>query len=108
MRLKRLISVLFIMYRTIFPNIRCGLKIKKKFSCRQPTFHKSAGGGGGVGVVWVWVSVLILLVFLIPFGYVDYYLYLCTVLKYILIGGGLIREKGVATFHKCTLKVGKM
>ena len=49
------------MYRTISPNIRCGLKIKKKFSCRQPTFHKSAGGGGGVGVVWVWVSVLILL-----------------------------------------------
>ena len=88
----------------------CGVvwKIKKKFSCRQPTFHKSAGGGGGVGVVWVWVSVLILLVFLIPFGYVDYYLYLCSVLKYILIGGGLIRENRVATFYKCTLKVGKM
>ena len=46
--------------------------------------------------------------FLIPFGRVDYYSYLCTVLKYILIGGGLIRENGVATFHKCTLKVGKM
>ena len=46
--------------------------------------------------------------FLLMFGYVDYYLYLCTVLKYILIGGGLVRENGVATFHKCTLKVGKM
>ena len=39
----------------------CFLKIKKNFSCRLPTFHKSAEGGGGVGVVWVWVSVLILL-----------------------------------------------
>ena len=46
--------------------------------------------------------------FLLMFGYVDYYLYLCTVLKYILIGGGLVRENRVATFHKCTLKVGKM
>lgn len=88
----------------------CGVvwKIKKNFLVGSLPKTKSAEGGGGVGVVWVWVSVLILLVFLIPFGYVDYYLYLCTVLKYILIGGGLIRENGVATFHKCTLKVGKM
>lgn len=108
MRLKRLISALFIMYRTIFPNIRCGLKIKKKFSCRQPTFHKSAGGGGGVGVVWVWVCCLILLSF-------SHSVWSCRLLfvplqrfKIHFIGGGLIRENGVATFHKCTLKVGKM
>ena len=87
----------------------CGVvwKIKKNFSCRQPTFHKSAGGGGGVGRMGVGVCPDIAF-FLIPFGRVDYYSYLCTVLKYILIGGGLIRENGVATFHKCTLKVGKM
>ena len=60
-----------------------------------------------------WLSVAVCLwrycyVFNAPFGYVDYYSYLCTVLKYILIGGGLVRENRVATFHKCTLKVGKM
>ena len=62
----------------------CFLKIKKNFSCRQPTFHKSAGGGGGVGVVWVWVSVLILLsfshsiwicrLFLVPLQPINIYL----------------------------------
>ena len=56
---------------------------QKKFSCRLPTFHKSAGGGGGVGVVWVWVSVLILLfshsiwicrLFLVPLQPINIYL----------------------------------
>ena len=61
--------------------VSCG-KSKKNFLVGSLPKTKSAEGGGGVGVVWVWVSVLILLFFLIPFGRVDYYSYLCTVLKY--------------------------
>ena len=87
--------------------VSCG-KSKKIFLVGSLPKTKSAEGGGGCRCrmgVGVCPDIAF---FLIPFGRVDYYSYLCTVLKYILIGGGLIRENGVATFHKCTLKVGKM
>ena len=86
--------------------VSCG-KSKKNFLVGSLPKTKSAGGGGGVGVVWVWVSVLILLF--------SPDVWICRLLfvplqrfKIHFIGGGLIRENGVATFHKCTLKVGKM
>ena len=87
--------------------VSCG-KSKKIFLVGSLPKTKSAEGGGGVGVVWVWVSVLILLGF-------SHSVWSCRLLfvplqrfKIHFIGGGLIRENGVATFHKCTLKVGKM
>ena len=84
--------------------VSCG-KSKKIFLVGSLPKTKSAEGGGGVRVVWVWVSVLILLFYpdvwicrllFVPLQPINIYL------------RSEIRENGVATFHKCTLKVGKM